>query len=159
MVFRVLKQYGLAAEWLELEITESFVIQSAEHALNMFKVLRQAGISLAVDDFGQGYSSLSYLRKFPFTKLKMDRAFVKNVVNDPHDEAIAAAIIAMGDSLGQEVVAEGIETREQLDLLRRLGCPCGQGYYLALPMEGFKTAEFLQRITGDSPMVLRAFRK
>ncbi|ABA89553.1 sensor diguanylate cyclase/phosphodiesterase, CHASE4 and PAS domain-containing [Syntrophotalea carbinolica DSM 2380] len=159
MVFRVLKQYGLAAEWLELEITESFVIQSAEHALNMFKVLRQSGISLAVDDFGQGYSSLSYLRKFPFTKLKMDRAFVKNVVNDPHDEAIAAAIIAMGDSLGQEVVAEGIETREQLDTLRTLGCPCGQGYYLALPMEGPKMAEFLQRVTGDSPAVLRAFRK
>jgi EAL domain-containing protein (putative c-di-GMP-specific phosphodiesterase class I) len=157
MVFRVLKEYDLAAEWLELEITERFVIQSAEHARNMFKVLRQAGISLAIDDFGQGYSSLSYLRKFPFSKLKMDRVFIKNVVSDPHDEALATAIIAMGSSLGMEVVAEGIEGREQLDLLRRLGCPLGQGFYLTLPMGGKETAEFLQRISRSSPDMIKAF--
>jgi EAL domain-containing protein (putative c-di-GMP-specific phosphodiesterase class I) len=157
MVFRVLQEYDLAAEWLELEITERFVIQSAEHARNMFKVLRQAGISLAIDDFGQGYSSLSYLRKFPFSKLKMDRVFIKNVVSDPHDEALATAIIAMGSSLGMEVVAEGIEGREQLDLLRRLGCPLGQGFYLTLPMGGKETAEFLQRISRNSPDMIKAF--
>jgi len=157
MVFRVLKEYDLAAEWLELEITERFVIQSAEHARNMFKVLRQAGISLAIDDFGQGYSSLSYLRKFPFSKLKMDRVFIKNVVSDPHDEALATAIIAMGSSLGMEVVAEGIEGREQLDLLRRLGCPLGQGFYLTLPMGGKETTEFLQRISRSSPDMIKAF--
>jgi EAL domain-containing protein (putative c-di-GMP-specific phosphodiesterase class I) len=123
----------------------------------MFKVLRQAGISLAIDDFGQGYSSLSYLRKFPFSKLKMDRVFIKNVVSDPHDEALATAIIAMGSSLGMEVVAEGIEGREQLDLLRRLGCPLGQGFYLTLPMGGKETAEFLQRISRNSPDMIKAF--
>jgi EAL domain-containing protein (putative c-di-GMP-specific phosphodiesterase class I) len=158
MVFRVLKQYGLAAEWLELEITENFVIQSAEHARHMFDVLRRAGISLAVDDFGQGYSSLSYLRKFPFSKLKMDRDFVKNLVSDKHDEAIAAAIIAMGASLGLEVVAEGIETPEQMEVLRRLGCPLGQGYYLTSPMCADETRVFLQRSSDDCPNLVKAFQ-
>ena|GEM_PF-1673225 len=159
MVFRVLKHSGMPVELLELEITESMVIQSAEHARNMLKILRQAGICLAVDDFGLGYSSLSYLKQYPFTKLKMDREFVKNIVNDPNDEAIAAAIVAMGTTLGLEVVAEGIEGQEQLAALRKMGCPSGQGFYLTVPLEADETGRFLARtMGGESPQVVKAFQ-
>ena len=158
MVFRVLKQSGMPVELLELEITESMVIQSAEHARNMLEMLRQSGISLAVDDFGLGYSSLSYLKQYPFSKLKMDREFVKNVVNDPNDEAIAAAIVAMGTTLGLDVVAEGIEGQEQLAVLRNMGCPFGQGFYLTLPQNAEEIGRFLVRTMGDNPRVVKAFR-
>lgn len=157
-VFRILHQKGLSAHWLELEITESIVIQGAGFARNMFKVLREAGIRLAIDDFGLGYSSLSYLKNFPFSKLKMDRAFVKNVVNDTNDRAIAAAIIALGKTLGMEVVAEGVEGKEQLDILRDLGCPSGQGFYLTLPMSPEKTAIFLNGGDGGQLPLVKAFR-
>ncbi len=158
MVFRVLKQSGLAVEWLELEITESIVIQSAEHAGNILKMLRDSGICLAIDDFGLGYSSLSYLKKYPFSKLKMDIAFVRRVASDARDQAIAEAIIAMGTTLGLEVVAEGIEGREQLDILRKLGCPSGQGFFLALPRNAEETGQFLARTLGEKPQIVKAFR-
>lgn len=158
MVFRILQESGLGTQWLELEFTERIVIQGAEHARNMLKLLRQSGMGLAVDDFGLGYSSLVYLKQFPFTKLKMDRAFVKNLVHDARDEAIAAAIIAMGSTLGLEVVAEGIETQEQMEALRRLGCPSGQGYYLTLPMNPAATERFLKQTLGDHSEPVKAFR-
>lgn len=144
MVFRLLRHYGLEPGLLELEITERVVIQSAEHARNMLTILRQAGICLAVDDFGLGYSSLSYLRTFPFSKLKMDQAFSRNLADDACDRAIAEAIVSMGRTLGMEVVAEGIETALQLDTLRSLGCPSGQGFHLAQPMTAAETAAFLR---------------
>ncbi len=158
MVYRVLKQSGMPVELLELEITESMVIQSAEHARNMLKMLRQTGICLAVDDFGLGYSSLSYLKQYPFSKLKMDREFVKNVVTSANDKAIAAAIVAMGATLGLEVVAEGIEGQEQLEALRDLGCPAGQGFYLTAPQNAEETGRFLARTMGENSRVVKAFR-
>jgi EAL domain-containing protein (putative c-di-GMP-specific phosphodiesterase class I) len=145
-------------ELLELEITESMVIQSAEPARNMLKMLRQTGICLAVDDFGLGYSSLSYLKQYPFSKLKMDREFVKNVVTSANDKAIAAAIVAMGATLGLEVVAEGIEGQEQLEALRDLGCPAGQGFYLTAPQNAEETGRFLARTMGENSRVVKAFR-
>lgn len=158
MVFRIIKQSGLPVELLELEITESMVIQSAEHARNMLEMLRKSGICLAVDDFGLGYSSLSYLKHYPFSKLKMDREFVKNIVKNANEAAIAAAIIAMGTALGLDVVAEGIEGREQLDALRKLACPSGQGFFLALPKNAEETGHFLTRTLGENCTVVKAFR-
>lgn len=98
------------------------------------RALKRLGLSLSLDDFGTGYSSLSYLRRFPIDELKIDRSFINDIHNNPDDAAIAAAIIAMARSLGLSVVAEGVENREQAELLAILGCSQVQGYYYARPM-------------------------
>ncbi len=145
MVLDALKNSGLAPEWLELEITETALMQSADTSIRMLRVLRDAGITLAVDDFGIGYSSLICLEGFPFSKLKIDHSFVKNLVNDPEGEAIAAAIVAMGKTLRLVVVAEGVESEDQMTVLRRIGCRLGQGFLLAVPMDADETERFLRR--------------
>jgi diguanylate cyclase (GGDEF)-like protein/PAS domain S-box-containing protein len=145
MVLDALANSGLAPQWLELEITETALMQSADTSMRMLKALRGAGITLAVDDFGIGYSSLIYLKRFPFSKLKIDQSFVKNLVNDPDDEAIAAAIVALGKTLRLEVVAEGVESEDQMTVLRRIGCRLGQGFLLAVPMDADETERFLRR--------------
>jgi diguanylate cyclase (GGDEF)-like protein/PAS domain S-box-containing protein len=145
MVLDALKNSGLGPEWLELEITETALMQSADTSMRMLKALRGAGITLAVDDFGIGYSSLIYLKRFPFSKLKIDQSFVKNLVSNPDDEAIAAAIVALGKTLRLEVVAEGVESEDQMNVLRRIGCRMGQGFLLAVPMDAEETERFLRR--------------
>jgi EAL domain-containing protein (putative c-di-GMP-specific phosphodiesterase class I) len=96
--------------------------------------LKQLGITLAIDDFGTGYSSLSYLKRFPLDAVKVDRTFVDGLGTDPHDSALVAAIIAMATALDLSVIAEGVETSEQLAILKSLHCPRAQGFYLARPM-------------------------
>jgi EAL domain-containing protein (putative c-di-GMP-specific phosphodiesterase class I) len=145
MVLDALANGGLAPECLELEITETALMQSADTSMRMLKALRGAGITLAVDDFGIGYSSLIYLKRFPFSKLKIDQSFVKNLVSNPDDEAIAAAIVALGKTLRLEVVAEGVESEDQMNVLRRIGCRMGQGFLLAVPMDAEETERFLRR--------------
>lgn len=144
MVVQTLQDSTLAPEHLELEITESVVMQSPESALRMLTALREAGLQLAVDDFGTGYSSLIYLKRFPFSRLKIDQSFVRNLVDNASDEAIAAAIVALGRTLRLEVVAEGIETEKQIEVLRRLGCQLGQGFLLSRPMDAAETERFLR---------------
>ncbi len=145
MVLDALKNSGLGPEWLELEITETALMQSAETSMRMLKALRKTGITLAVDDFGIGYSSLIYLKRFPFSKLKIDQSFVKNLVKDADDEAIAAAIVALGKTLRLEVVAEGVESEDQMIVLRKIGCHLAQGFLFAVPMDAAETERFLQR--------------
>jgi diguanylate cyclase (GGDEF)-like protein/PAS domain S-box-containing protein len=125
---------GLAAELIELELTESVIMRDAPDAARRLKELTALGLRLAVDDFGTGYSSLGYLRTFPIHSLKIDRSFVRDVDRDPNSAALAQAIIAMAASLRLKVVAEGVETREQLDRLKAFGCQELQGYVFSKPL-------------------------
>jgi len=116
----------------------------------VLQVLKDMGIRIALDDFGTGYSSLSFLRRFPIDTVKIDRSFVNDMTTDADDASIVRAVIGMGESLHLQVVAEGIETREQLAYLRRHGCPEGQGFYLGRPAVGEEFAELLGRRTKKS---------
>ncbi|WP_343582801.1 EAL domain-containing protein [Herbaspirillum sp.] len=134
---------GLPAHLLELEITESMMMHKPDEAAATMRALRQLGVHLAVDDFGTGYSSLGYLSRFPIHCLKIDRSFVQNVPACEADATIARSIVSLGKSLGLAVVAEGVETREQLDFLRQHGCDIAQGYLLGRPQAA---AEFVAQL-------------
>ncbi len=136
---------GLDPLSLELELTESVILGANDNELSQLAELRAMGVKLAIDDFGTGYSSLSYLTSFPVDTLKIDRSFIRDVPGLPQKEAIAKAIIAMGQSLDLRVVAEGVETREQLEFLRRLRCDEQQGFLMGRPMS---VADFAQRLGG-----------
>jgi diguanylate cyclase (GGDEF)-like protein len=130
----VLLETGLPGGALTLEITESALVEDSDTILERLGALRALGAHLSVDDFGTGYSSLRYLKKFPVNQVKIDRAFVDGLGDDPDDEAIVAAVLAMAHALGLEVVAEGVETEVQRDHLRALGCDSAQGYLYARPL-------------------------
>jgi len=132
-VAQVLKETGLPPERLELEITESLLINDTEEVLGKLNRLRQLGVSIAMDDFGTGYSSLSYLARFPFSKIKIDRQFIRNMTRDPAMRAIVKTIIALGKSLDVTITAEGVETQEQAAILREFGCPQVQGFLYGYP--------------------------
>lgn len=133
-VEEALAEAELGAEWLELEVTENFVIRQPEVTVGKLTYLRDKGITLAMDDFGTGYSSLSYLKKLPIDKLKIDRSFVQDIGVDKSDESIIKATLAMCHSLGLDIVAEGVETQEQLDFLLTHRCSKIQGYYYSKPL-------------------------
>ena len=128
-VQQVLEETGFPAHCLELELTESALMERGEEAIANLAGLRKLGVRLAIDDFGTGYSSLAYLKNFPLDVLKIDRSFVKDIPEHPDDMAIASAIIDMAHTLGFRVLAEGVETCEQLEFLTRQGCDCYQGFY------------------------------
>ena len=134
MVRRVLKETGLDPRYLELELTESVTMQDLELTVSLLESLKQMGVSLSIDDFGTGYSSLSYLKRFPIDTLKIDRSFVQDVTTDPDSAAIIGAIIGMAKSLKQQVIAEGVETREQFEFLRWQGYDGIQGYFFSQPL-------------------------
>lgn len=134
-VRHALAESALPANLLELEITESIMMQHIQGTLDTLAQLTEVGVRFSVDDFGTGYSSLSYLKKLPIHALKIDKSFVDEVVNDPNDAAIVAAIIAMARGLKLDVVAEGVETKAQLECLLKLGCVAMQGYYFSKPLE------------------------
>jgi diguanylate cyclase (GGDEF)-like protein/PAS domain S-box-containing protein len=140
-----LKRHGLPGEALELEITESMAMQDPAHTAAMLKRLRDHGVAVAVDDFGTGYSSLAYLKQLPLSCLKLDRSFVMDIEKDANDAAICTATIQMAHSLGLGVVAEGVETGEQLDFLQRLGCDTVQGYFISKPMPAEACHAFLEQ--------------
>ena len=120
-------------ECLELELTESILMQQGECA-DLLRRLTDMGINLALDDFGTGYSALSYLRRFPIDRIKIDRSFVNDIDTSHGDAALARAIVGMAHGLNMQVIAEGVETDTQLELLKRYGCDEAQGYLLAKPM-------------------------
>ncbi|WP_058301892.1 putative bifunctional diguanylate cyclase/phosphodiesterase [Gorillibacterium timonense] len=130
----VLGEYGLGSEWLELEITETAAMQDVHFATLMMRVLKEMELRIAIDDFGTGYSSLSYLKKFPIDVIKIDRSFIKGIEHEPDDAAIVHAIIAMAQTLKLQVTAEGVETPEQYEFLKKLGCNEIQGFYIGQPM-------------------------
>ena len=129
----MLNETGLPPERLELEITESLLINDTEEVLGKLNRLRQLGVHIAMDDFGTGYSSLSYLARFPFSKIKIDRQFIRNMTRDPAMRAIVKTIIALGKSLDVTITAEGVETEEQAAMLREFGCPQVQGFLYGYP--------------------------
>lgn len=129
-----LKETGYSAALLELEITESALAEREDEALLTMRQLRDLGLRLAVDDFGTGYSSLAQLKRFPIDVLKIDQGFVRDIPQSSDDMAISAAIIAMGHSMDLRVLAEGVETAEQLAFLRERGCDSYQGYFCSRPV-------------------------
>jgi EAL domain-containing protein (putative c-di-GMP-specific phosphodiesterase class I) len=152
-VFAILKDTGLDARSLELELTESVLMKHAESAASILKILRAKGVQLAVDDFGTGYSSLSYLRKFPIDTLKIDQSFVGQITTVPDETIIVAAVINMGRSLKLRVVAEGVETKEQLAFLQAHQCDEAQGYYFSRPVPPEEFAKLLKPRTAKAVVV------
>jgi diguanylate cyclase (GGDEF)-like protein/PAS domain S-box-containing protein len=132
-VTKILQETKLDPRSLKLEITESVVMENIENATEMLKQLRGLGVRLSIDDFGTGYSSLSYLHRFPIDTLKIDRSFVIRMVDNNENIEIVRTILMLAKNLGMDVVAEGVETKEQLALLRKLGCENGQGYFFSKP--------------------------
>lgn len=137
-ICRVLKNYQLTPEWLELEITETMIMQDGELALSTLQELSNRGFHLSIDDFGTGYSSLAYLKRFPVDTLKIDRSFITDMTSDDNDHAIVTAIIALAGSLNLKVIAEGVDTRAQFAALAALNCNFAQGYLMAKPMPAEK---------------------
>jgi EAL domain-containing protein (putative c-di-GMP-specific phosphodiesterase class I)/GGDEF domain-containing protein len=148
MVLACLRETGLAPDCLELELTESMLMDDAEAAVTILRRLKRAGIHIAIDDFGTGYSSLSYLRRFPIDALKIDRSFIHEVNVNPDDAAIATSIILMGRSLKLRVVAEGVETKKQLAFLRVMQCDEAQGFLYSPPVPMDQARELLVRLSG-----------
>ncbi|AIL64359.1 putative bifunctional diguanylate cyclase/phosphodiesterase [Pseudomonas alkylphenolica] len=145
LVRQVLEESGLAPHLLELELTESQLLDSVEHIITTFQQLHELGVKLAIDDFGTGYSSLSYLKRFPVDYVKIDQAFIRGLHEGSEDAAITRAIIAMAKSLDLKVVAEGVETPEQLALLREQGCDEVQGYLISKPVDASAFGALLER--------------
>jgi EAL domain-containing protein (putative c-di-GMP-specific phosphodiesterase class I) len=139
-----LESTGLRADLLEVELTESMVIQNTERAGRVLGQMKTMGVRLAIDDFGVGYSSLTHLKRFPIDTLKVDRSFIRDLPEDPEDKAITEAIIAMGKSLNLTVVAEGVETREQESFLQDHACDEMQGFLFSKPIAGDAFAELLR---------------
>jgi EAL domain-containing protein (putative c-di-GMP-specific phosphodiesterase class I) len=154
----ILKETGLDSKLLVLEITESVLMKHAEATLSSLHKLKELGISFSIDDFGTGYSSMTYLKKFPVAKLKIDQSFIRDIPDDSDDVAIVLATINMAQGLKLELVAEGVETREQAEFLYKNGCELGQGYLFSKPLQHHLLLEacmanhaiFLERTTGNA---------
>jgi predicted signal transduction protein with EAL and GGDEF domain len=145
-----LKETGLEPRYLELELTETFLMQDSDSTADVLHALKDVGVRLALDDFGTGYSSLSYLKRFPIDTLKIDRSFVRDLTTDADDASIVSAVISMGNSLHMRVVAEGVETREQLAFLQAQNCPYGQGYHFSRPVVAREFTQLLGRSVAET---------
>ena len=148
LIRSVLREVRLAPQYLELELTESLLLSSADVTLSVLQELKAMGLTLAIDDFGTGYSSLSYLKQFPVGKLKIDRSFIRDVAVSPDDAAIATAIISMAKSLNLKVIAEGVEDEAQMSFLRARQCDEIQGYYFSKPLPADACAEKVRSTLG-----------
>jgi len=143
-VLDIVRQARIAPSYVELELTESMLMDASPSILDKLHAIKAAGIQFAIDDFGTGYSSMSYLKTFPVSCLKIDRSFVRDLPHNAEDAAITKAIIAMARSLKMEIVAEGIETFEQGEFLRTNGCHKSQGYYYSRPLPAAQLRELLR---------------
>ena len=146
MVIGILKENNLdpALRTIELELTESLLMHNVAGTIDTLNKLHETGIQFSIDDFGTGYSSLSYLKRFPISCLKIDQSFVRDLSSDRNDEAIVGAIIALGHSLGLNIIAEGVETMMQLEQLRKMGCDEIQGYLFSRPVPAGEMTHLLQ---------------
>jgi len=153
VVKNILNETELSANYLELELTEGTIMRNAEQAAITLTKLNKMGVAIAIDDFGTGYSSLSYLQKFPLNTLKIDRSFVNDIEADNGDASIVSAIISMAHSLGLTVVAEGVETIEQLELLRERDCEYVQGFLFSKPIPDSEVEELLRNWSDESPLL------
>ena len=144
LVRQVLDETGLPARLLELELTESLLLENVESVISTFQQLRSLGILLAIDDFGTGYSSLSYLKRFPVHYVKIDQTFIRDISTNSEDAAITRAIIAMAHGLELKVVAEGVETQAQMDFLKAQHCDELQGYLISEPVPAAAFSQLLR---------------
>lgn len=144
LVMAILEEAGVSPECLQLELTEGVAMENPLAAITVIDELRKKGIRISIDDFGTGYSSLTYLKRFNVYSLKIDRSFVQDLPNDTEDMAIVSAVISLADSLGMITVAEGVETKEQLEFLRSRGCTEIQGYYLSRPLQADAVFSFIE---------------
>jgi EAL domain-containing protein (putative c-di-GMP-specific phosphodiesterase class I) len=155
---QILRQTGLDPEGLELEITEGTVMEDTETAIKILNDLKGMGLQVAIDDFGTGYSSLTYLKQFPIHTLKIDQSFVRDITTDRHDASIVATIIGLGHSLNLKVVAEGVETEEQLRMLRSSRCDEFQGYLTSKPLPAREFEALLEQTACSTASSKRASR-
>jgi len=146
-----LERWSLHASTLALELTESVLMTDIERAAPRLAALRALGISVGIDDFGTGYSSLAYLSRLPVDRIKIDRSFVRGMSTDPGSRAIARAASELGHELGLHVVAEGVETAAEWDLVRAIGCDSVQGYYIARPMRPEALLDWARNASWSSP--------
>jgi EAL domain-containing protein (putative c-di-GMP-specific phosphodiesterase class I) len=146
-VTTVLRETGITPEHLELEITESFVMADRDRSFQSLADLKALGVRLSIDDFGTGYSSLAYLQQLEVQTLKVDRSFVHDMMTNAGNASIVKAVIALGHSLGLEVIAEGVEDRDQTRYLRTLGCDAMQGYLISKPLPTEEMTPFLTSFT------------
>ena len=156
-ITKTLKETGLPPEQLCLEITESALMKDTPLTNDMLHQLKRLGVQLAVDDFGTGYSSLNYLRRMPADALKIDRSFVSDLDRDTRLASIVEAVVGLGNALGMRLIAEGIETAPQLQMLAAIGCRFGQGFYLARPQDGAATRKLVAE--GGFPAAVRGVAK
>jgi EAL domain-containing protein (putative c-di-GMP-specific phosphodiesterase class I) len=145
-----LTETGFDPTCVELELTETFLLQDSKSTTAVLHALKDLGVELALDDFGTGFSSLSHLKRFPIDVLKIDQSFVRDIATDADDASIVSAVISMGKSLQMRVVAEGVETREQLAFLQQQRCPEGQGYYFSRPVAAAEFTQLFARSVGSA---------
>jgi len=143
MIGQVLYETGLDPQYLEVEITESIAMHDVKLSKTVLQTLQNMGIYIALDDFGTGYSSLSSIKNFPLNQLKIDRSFICDLVTDPHDAAIIKAVVALGHGLNLKVMAEGVESQEQLAFLRSVNCDLMQGYLFSKPVTAHDATQLL----------------
>jgi EAL domain-containing protein (putative c-di-GMP-specific phosphodiesterase class I) len=148
----VLRETGMSPHLLQLEITESMVMQNVERGIKLLDAIQSRGVRLAIDDFGTGYSSMSLMKQFPIDTIKIDRSFVRDLAENEEDRAIATAIISMGKALGLTVVAEGVETSEQDAFLRRHECDELQGYLFSRPVPAGEIPPLLAPLMASPPI-------
>ena len=158
VIKRCIDASGADASSLELEITESTAMSHAEEVEMVLHQIRSLGVSLSIDDFGTGYSSLAYLKRFPVQALKIDRAFVRDLGTDSDSEAIIQSILSLAHGLKLRVIAEGVETKTQLDLLRRLSCDEYQGFLFSKPVKADQVPEFFRQTNGRLVLIAPMFR-
>ncbi len=144
---QILAETQLDGQSLKLEITESAIMDNGEVATELLQKLRSRRIQLSIDDFGTGYSSLSYLHRFPVDTLKIDRSFISRICENGKNQEVVRAIVTLAHHLGMTVMAEGVETAQQFDLLRKMGCELGQGYFFSKPLEQESAGEILERFS------------
>ena len=145
LVAGVMRETQISPDSLALEITEGIAMKNVDQNIRMLEELKALGLSISIDDFGTGYSSLAYLKRFPLNTLKIDRSFIQDIATNSDDREITRAIIAMGQNLGLKVLAEGVETEEQVELLRSSGCDYIQGYYYGRPLPAAQLVPFLKQ--------------
>jgi diguanylate cyclase (GGDEF)-like protein/PAS domain S-box-containing protein len=155
LVTRVLAETNLEPSLLELELTENILMQDVDQVIVQLEQLSELGVILSIDDFGTGFSSLSYVKRLPVHRLKIDQSFVRDVISDPSDRAIVSAVVNLAHSLRMDVVAEGVESSEQLECVRAAGCDAVQGYYCGRPMPAAQLEDFLREARGIAAAATR----